>query len=32
MHYFSGTEEGKKTLLGRIHDEISSISGESPKE
>lgn len=32
MHYFSGTEEGKKTLLGRIHDEISSISNESPKE
>lgn len=32
MHYFSGTEEGKKTLLGRIHDEISSISDESPKE
>lgn len=32
MHYFAGTEEGKKTLLGRIHDEISSISSESSEE
>jgi len=32
LHYFTGTEEGKKSLMGRIHDEISSLSEENTEE